>query len=113
MMDCTIRTMIITVLVGTACASFSQQRRNPKQSKSPSSYCNPLDLNYRYYTRKKTAYREAADPVVVIYRGEYYLFSSKTLGYWHSKTMADWDFIPCTEAQLPNIDQVGTNNHGL
>lgn len=73
-------------------------------------YCNPLDLNYRYYTRPdkkggEVSYREGADPVVAIYKGEYYLFSSKTLGYWNSTNLASWTFISCTPSQLPPIDK--------
>jgi len=39
--------------------------------------------------------REAADPVVEIYKGRYWLFPSKSKGYWSSEDMQHWDYIPC------------------
>lgn len=39
--------------------------------------------------------REAADPVVEIYKDRYYLFPSKSKGYWSSEDMQHWDYIPC------------------
>ncbi|MBO5648952.1 MAG: family 43 glycosylhydrolase [Clostridia bacterium] len=71
-------------------------------------YCNPLDLNYEYriynYGEKPWPIcLEAADPMMVVFEGEYYLFSSMTRGYWVSSDMADWQFIRCDESQLPTI----------
>jgi hypothetical protein len=48
-------------------------------------YTNPLDLNYEYRVydvgdQKTPICLEAADPVMVIFEGEYYLFSSITNG---------------------------------
>ena len=39
--------------------------------------------------------REAADPVVQIYQDRYYLFASKSKGYWSSDDMQAWRYIPC------------------
>ena len=38
-------------------------------------------------------YREAADPVVTIYKDRYYLFVSKSDGYWSSDDMQHWTHI--------------------
>ena len=38
-------------------------------------------------------YREAADPVATIYNGRYYLFVSKSDGYWSSDDMQHWKHI--------------------
>ncbi len=104
-----ITNIIITIFIIASSVGYSQQQAKPQNNEKATTYCNPLDLNYRYYTRKNkkgaNTYREAADPVVVIYQGEYYLFSSKTLGYWHSTDLAYWYFIPCTSSQLPGIDK--------
>lgn len=71
-------------------------------------YCNPLDLNYEYRLyfdddRPRPICLEAADPVMVVFEDEYYLFSSITKGYWVSGDMAKWEFIPCDDTKLPNI----------
>ena len=52
---------------------------------------NPIDLNYRF----QSSYREAADPVCEYFNGKYYLFASKSGGYWSSPDLATWTYIPC------------------
>ena len=64
---------------------------------------NPINLNYRFQYEDEgnpsnPSYREAADPVCEYFEknGKYYLFASKSGGYWSSPDLADWTFIPCT-----------------
>lgn len=57
-------------------------------------YCNPLNLNYRFQPSSQDAYREAADPVITIYKGNYFLYASHSGGYWNSDNLLDWKFIP-------------------
>jgi len=61
-----------------------------------SAYCNPLNLNYRYQLMKATAqvraFREAADPSVVAFKGRYYLFASMSGGFWTSGDLLKWDY---------------------
>ena len=67
---------------------------------------NPIDVNYEYRIYEDSPIcLEAADPVIVTFEGEYYLFSSVTNGYWVSPDLADWEFIPCNDTQLPNISK--------
>lgn len=42
---------------------------------------------------ERSGAREAADPVVEIYKGRYYLFASKSKGYWSSEDMRHWHYI--------------------
>ena len=42
---------------------------------------------------QKSPFREAADPSVVRYQDLYWLFPSKSGGYWYSRDMQDWHFI--------------------
>jgi xylan 1,4-beta-xylosidase len=58
----------------------------------PRTFANPINIDYRFMTEPPSR-REAADPVILVYGGEYYLFASKSGGYWHSTDMADWTFI--------------------
>lgn len=58
----------------------------------PITICNPLNLGYRFCLDAPSR-REAADPVIVNFKDEYYLFASKSGGYWHSTNLADWNFI--------------------
>jgi hypothetical protein len=55
---------------------------------------NPMNLNYRFQF-ESPSYREAADPVCEYFKGKYYLFASKSGGYWSSPDLAQWTYIPC------------------
>lgn len=59
-------------------------------------YCNPLNVDYTYMiynADKDVSYRSGADPAVVEFRGEYYMFVTRSLGYWHSTDLKNWNFI--------------------
>ena len=57
-------------------------------------FCNPMNLNYRFQTSSRLSYREAADPVITMYKGKYFLYASHSGGYWYSDNMMNWKFIP-------------------
>ena len=50
-------------------------------------FCNPLDLPYRFALAGPSR-REAADPTLVTFEREYWLFASKSGGYWHAKSLS-------------------------
>ena len=59
-------------------------------------YCNPLDIDYTYMvynSDRNLSYRSGADPAVVEFRGEYYMFVTRSFGYWHSTDLVEWDFV--------------------
>lgn len=58
----------------------------------PMTFCNPLNLDYRFQLETPSR-REAADPTMVRFNGEFWLFASKSGGYWHSLDMVHWTFI--------------------
>ncbi len=66
------------------------------QSTQMSTYCNPLNLDYTYMiynSNDDISYRSGADPAVVRFRGEYFMFVTRSLGYWHSTDLLNWSFI--------------------
>lgn len=66
------------------------------QTAQMSTYCNPLNLDYTYMiynAHNNISYRSGADPAVVEFRGEYYMFVTRSLGYWHSTDLHHWSFI--------------------
>ena len=79
------------------------------------SYCNPLDLGYRYQhmmeNGKRIAYREAADPTLIYFKGVYYLFASMSGGFWHSSDLTDWKYHTNRDLLIydyaPDVRQVG------
>jgi len=59
-------------------------------------YANPLDLDYRYnfeQVNEGVSYRTGADPVIVPFKGAYYLFLTLADGYWRSTDLVTWRFI--------------------
>lgn len=66
------------------------------QYNSGGTYCNPLNLDYTYMiynAHNNISYRSGADPAVVKFRGEYYMFVTRSMGYWHSTDLLNWQFI--------------------
>lgn len=66
------------------------------QSTQSNTYCNPINIDYTYMiynADKGISYRSGADPAIVRFRNEYYLFVTRSLGYWHSSDLKNWDFI--------------------
>jgi hypothetical protein len=70
---------LLTLLAAEhASAQTARQRR----------YANPIDIDYRYNFEQHNegiSYRSGADPVIIVHRGEYYLFETIGDGYWHSR----------------------------
>jgi len=57
-------------------------------------YCNPVNLNYRFQVTNNISYREGADPSMVRYKDKYILFASHSSGYWYSDDMFKWNYLP-------------------
>ncbi|MGQ7944306.1 family 43 glycosylhydrolase [Flavobacterium sp. WC2509] len=74
------------------------------------SFCNPLNLNYRFSYDNSASFREAADPVIHRYKNKYFLYASKSGGYWHSDDMVKWTFMPSTtlpvEDYAPTVETI-------
>ena len=64
-----------------------------------------MNLSYRFCLDAPSR-REAADPTMVNFKGEYYLFASKSGGYFHSADLIHWDLI--TPKGLPLEDYAPT-----
>lgn len=63
----------------------------------PRTYCNPLNLDYAYTPIPNFTewgkHRATADPVIVLYKDDYYLFSTNQWGYWWSNDLYNWHFV--------------------
>lgn len=77
--------LIIFSLIGSLNCSYAQDKVT---------FCNPMNINYRFQPTDRMAYREAADPVITIYKGKYFLYASHSGGYWYSDDMIHWKFLP-------------------
>lgn len=116
-----LRNRFAICLIGQACIAATALLMQPFTSAAgpsnrPVTFCNPIDIAYRFSLKdnnlaRGVSCREAADPTMVFYKGEFWLFASKCGGYWHSKDMVNWDFIePAgfpTEDYAPTVELVG------
>jgi xylan 1,4-beta-xylosidase len=66
------------------------------QNLQQKTYCNPVNVDYGYTPFPSFTewgrHRATADPVIVKYKGDFYLFSTNQWGYWHSSDMLNWKF---------------------
>ncbi len=78
--------LLAALLVSGCCA------KTPKDiAPSDPTFCNPLDLDYGWGTFRATTARHAADPVIVLFKDKYYLFSTHdTGGYRVSEDLINW-----------------------
>lgn len=59
-----------------------------------STFANPIDLQYRMRPEKTGHdFREGADPDVVMWDGRYWLFASKSGGYYVSNDLVSWRLV--------------------
>ncbi|HEY8794038.1 MAG TPA: discoidin domain-containing protein [Gemmatimonadaceae bacterium] len=66
------------------------------QSSGIRTYCNPIDIDYKYNFEQLNAgisYRSGADPVIVRQVDEYFLFETVAGGYWRSRDLIHWKFV--------------------
>lgn len=87
---------LMLLLSGSVAKSVS------KDTSSLQTICNPIDISYRFCIDQPSR-REAADPTIIWFRDRYFLFASKSGGYWHSFDLISWSFIPIGQ-QLPIED---------
>jgi xylan 1,4-beta-xylosidase len=81
--------LILFVILFTCIVAFPQQKRL--------TYCNPMNIDYGYTPipnfTEGGKHRATADPVIVRYKNEYYLFSTNQWGYWWSDDLSNWHYI--------------------
>lgn len=87
MMKNTAKLFILIVLFFLSLPTEAQQQ----------TYCNPINIDYGYTPIPNFSewgkHRATADPVVVNYQGDYYLFSTNQWGYWWSRDMLKWKYV--------------------
>ncbi|WP_417875788.1 family 43 glycosylhydrolase [Winogradskyella sediminis] len=74
----------------------SSDKRKVEITKGYDTYINPLDIDYTYMvynSSQNKSYRSGADPAVIEFKGEYYMFVTRSFGYWHSTDLMNWNFI--------------------
>ncbi len=89
-----LKTVILAVIVTLiSCAAYSRIEDKQKTftvqiSDKPMTFCNPLNLSVG-----SERARRAGEPVVVLYKNDYYLFITGGRGYWYSSNLRDWNYV--------------------
>lgn len=82
------RYVLLTLLLSYGSLAAAQQK----------TYCNPINIDYGYCPIPNFVaqgkHRATADPVITLFKGDYYLFSTNQWGYWWSSDMLHWNFVP-------------------
>ncbi|MFC4231948.1 family 43 glycosylhydrolase [Parasediminibacterium paludis] len=88
------RNILVKSLLGFGLVLFVSISKAQYQQQT---YCNPINIDYGYTPIPNFSewgrHRATADPVIVNYKGDYYLFSTNQWGYWWSSDMLHWTFI--------------------
>ncbi|MFW0736170.1 family 43 glycosylhydrolase [Flavobacterium sp. T12S277] len=94
---------VMLMLVSLSNTILAQNTKIPGKTewfdpnKKASTYCNPVNIGYNYTTENHNGIpesrRSSADPVIITFKGEYYLFATNQAGYFWSKDMSDWKFV--------------------
>lgn len=97
---------LLSAAMSTSCTGLTQ-------SETAAAVTNPIDINYRFsMIKNEPPRREAADPEIVLYKDRYYLFASKSGGYWSSPDLKSWRYIKFpegfpTENYAPTAEVIG------
>jgi xylan 1,4-beta-xylosidase len=77
-------------------------------NKPASTYCNPINIGYNYTTANHNGIpdsrRSSADPLIIAYKGDYYLFATNQAGFFWSKDLSDWKFVYGSFQRNPGDD---------
>ncbi len=67
------------------------------QTNARKTYCNPIDIDYTYMShyrsKNNVSYRSGADPAVINFKGKFFMFVTRSHGYWMSEDMSNWHFV--------------------
>ncbi|TRZ44495.1 1,4-beta-xylanase [Robertkochia solimangrovi] len=97
---------LLLLLLFSACSTSVKEKNSETSAtietiengrKNYKTYCNPIDIDYSYMSHYRAnnnvSYRSGADPAVVNFKGKYYMFVTRSHGYWVSDDMSNWNFI--------------------
>ncbi|MGQ9619412.1 MAG: discoidin domain-containing protein [Bacteroidales bacterium] len=76
-----------------SCSEDSEKQNKSKAftvgiSDNPMTFCNPINVSVG-----SERARRAGEPVVVLYKDDYYLFITGGRGYWYSANFRDWTYV--------------------
>ena len=87
--------ILTTLVLFIFCQSYGKSSKNGNTV----TFCNPLNLSYRF-SLDNPSHREGADPTIIQFKGLYYLFLSKSGGYFCSSDLLNWKLINTNDLPL-------------
>lgn len=73
-------------------------------------FCNPINIGYTFEFHNNNSrefpFRSTADPVIIQYKGEYYLFATNQSGFYWSSDLNEWNFVYSSFQRLPYEDDL-------
>ena len=110
MIKLTLKTIILVVIItwitSLSCSRIADRSEtfSVRITDKPLTFCNPVNLS----TGSERA-RRAGEPVVVLYKDDYYLFITGGRGYWYSGNMRDWTRVnaPSFPGGCPSVASDG------
>jgi xylan 1,4-beta-xylosidase len=104
--------VIVTLITSSSWNTVSGQSKESDKSKTfsvqisdkPMTFCNPLNV----VVGSERA-RRAGEPVVTLFKDDYYLFITGGRGYWYSGNMRDWTYVnaPSFPGGCPSVASDG------
>jgi xylan 1,4-beta-xylosidase len=98
----------LLLLLSIGSTAFAQKTPWFDPSVPAGTYCNPINIGYNYTTYNHNGIpesrRSSADPVIITYKGEYYLFATNQAGFFWSKDMSEWHFVYSSFQRKPADD---------
>jgi xylan 1,4-beta-xylosidase len=101
--------IVLFIFVNSLC--YSQNKAKTvwfDPNRTASTYCNPINIGYNYVVENHNGIpvsrRSTADPVIIMFKGDYYLFATNQAGYFWSKDLSDWNFIYGSFQRKPGDD---------
>lgn len=102
---------IILLLLSINSICFSQFTGKTEwfdPDKPATTYCNPINIGYNYVVENHNGIpvsrRSTADPVIITYKGDYYLFATNQAGYFWSNDLSNWNFVYGSFQRKPSDD---------
>ena len=86
----TIFLAICLIITGISCSRVPEksEKFTVQITDKPLTYCNPINLSVG-----SERARRAGEPIVTLYKDDYYLFVTGGRGYWYSDNMRDWTYV--------------------
>ena len=84
---------VMMIAIASSCSRATDSTGKPENftvtiTDNPMTFCNPISISVG--TERA---RRAGEPVVVLFKDDYYLFITGGRGYWYSGNFRDWTYV--------------------